>query len=97
RRQLTALLAQQYEDRPDLLAKVTPDYIVGGERMLRDNGVWARSLKKPQTTLVTEGMEKMVPEGIVTRDGVLHEVDMVIYATGFQASEFLEPLKVTGL
>lgn len=97
RRQLTALLAQQYEDRPDLLAKVTPDYIVGGKRMLRDNGVWAQSLKKPQTTLVTEGMEKMVPEGIVTRDGVLHEVDMVIYATGFQASEFLEPLKVTGL
>ncbi|WP_205761499.1 flavin-containing monooxygenase [Arthrobacter mobilis] len=96
RQQLTALLARQYEDRPDLLAKVTPDYIVGGKRMLRDNGVWAQSLKKPQTTLVTEGMEKMVPEGIVTKDGVLHEVDMIIYATGFQASEFLEPLKVTG-
>ena len=41
RQGLTAILAKQYEDRPDLLAKVTPDYIVGGKRMLRDNGVWA--------------------------------------------------------
>jgi 4-hydroxyacetophenone monooxygenase len=97
RRSLTELLASQYADRPDLLAKVTPDYIVGGKRMLRDNGVWSESLKKPQTTLVTEGLARMVPEGIITKDGVLHEVDIIVYATGFQASEFLEPLKITGL
>lgn len=96
RRELTELLARQYQDRPDLLAKVTPNYIVGGKRMLRDNGVWAESLKKSQTTLVTEGLERMVPEGIVTKDGVLHEVDIIVYATGFQASEFLEPLQITG-
>lgn len=96
RRELTEMLATQYQDRPDLLAKVTPNYIVGGKRMLRDNGVWAESLKKPQTTLVTEGLERMVPEGIVTKDGVLHEVDVIVYATGFQASEFLEPLQITG-
>ncbi|MET3934540.1 NAD(P)/FAD-dependent oxidoreductase [Arthrobacter sp. OAP107] len=96
RRELTELLASQYQDRPDLLAKVTPNYIVGGKRMLRDNGVWAESLKKPQTTLVTEGLDRMVPEGIVTKDGVLHEVDIIVYATGFQASDFLEPLQITG-
>ena len=93
---LTKMLAEQYRDRPDLLAKVTPDYIVGGKRMLRDNGVWARSLKKPQTTLVTEPLHRMVPEGIITADGQLHELDIIVYATGFQASEFLEPMKVTG-
>ncbi|MGO4806414.1 flavin-containing monooxygenase [Arthrobacter sp. 2MCAF15] len=97
RQGLTDILAEQYQDRPDLLAKVTPDYIVGGKRMLRDNGVWAESLKKPQSTLVTEGIERMTPQGIVTKDGVLHEVDIIVYATGFQASEFLEPLKITGL
>lgn len=97
RRELTATLAEQYADRPDLLAKVTPDYIVGGKRMLRDNGVWAQSLKKPQAALVSEGLERITENGIVTRDGVLHEVDIIIYATGFQASEFLEPLKITGL
>lgn len=96
RQELTRLLQVQYQDRPDLLAKVTPDYIVGGKRMLRDNGVWAESLKKPQTTLVTSGMERMTETGIVDADGVFHELDMIIYATGFHASEFLEPLKVTG-
>jgi 4-hydroxyacetophenone monooxygenase len=97
RQGLTDILAKQYQDRPDLLAKVTPDYIVGGKRMLRDNGVWAESLKKPQSTLVTEGIDRMTPEGIITKDGVLHEVDIIVYATGFQASEFLDPLKITGL
>jgi 4-hydroxyacetophenone monooxygenase len=97
RQGLTEILAAQYQDRPDLLAKVTPDYIVGGKRMLRDNGVWAESLKKPQSTLTTDGIERMSPEGIITKDGVLHEVDIIVYATGFQASEFLEPLKITGV
>ena len=93
---LRALLAEQYADRPDLLPKVTPDYLLGGKRMLRDNGVWAASLKKPQTTLVTSGLDHFVPEGIVDGDGTLHELDVVVYATGFQASDFLEPLRITG-
>ncbi|MEG1442553.1 flavin-containing monooxygenase [Glutamicibacter sp.] len=96
RQQLTEMLKEQYADRPDLLAKVTPDYIVGGKRMLRDNGVWAKSLKKPQTTLVTSGMSEMTEAGIIDGDGTLHELDVIIYATGFQASEFLEPLRITG-
>ncbi|WP_413249484.1 flavin-containing monooxygenase [Sinomonas flava] len=93
---LRALLAEQYAGRPDLLEKVTPDYLLGGKRMLRDNGVWAASLRKPQTQLVTSGLDHFVPEGVVDGDGVLHELDAVIYATGFQASEFLEPLSITG-
>jgi 4-hydroxyacetophenone monooxygenase len=96
RQELTEMLKVQYADRPDLLPKVTPDYIVGGKRMLRDNGVWSASLKKPQTTLVTEGMVEMTEAGIIDGDGTLHELDVIIYATGFQASEFLEPLRVTG-
>lgn len=93
---LRAILAEQYAGRPDLLEKVTPDYLLGGKRMLRDNGVWAASLRKPQTTLVTSGLDHFVPEGVVDGDGTLHELDAVIYATGFQASEFLEPLHITG-
>lgn len=97
RRQLVEMLKVQYADRPDLLAKVTPDYIVGGKRMLRDNGVWSTSLKKPQTSLITAGLSSMQANGIVDGEGTLHELDVIIYATGFTASEFLEPLKITGL
>jgi 4-hydroxyacetophenone monooxygenase len=96
RDQLIEMLKQQYADRPDLLEKVTPDYVVGGKRMLRDNGVWSASLKKPQTSLITSGMTEMCAEGIIDGEGTLHELDVIIYATGFTASEFLEPLKITG-
>jgi 4-hydroxyacetophenone monooxygenase len=41
-------------------------------------------------------IERITPTGIVTADGVEHEVDVIIYGTGFQASEFLTPMQVTG-
>ncbi|MBW0113758.1 flavin-containing monooxygenase [Pseudonocardia abyssalis] len=96
RRQLLGHLRAQVADRPDLLAKMTPTYPPGAKRMTRDNGVWAAALKQPHVDLVTEAVTSIVPEGIVTADGVLHEVDLVVYATGFRASDYLEPMTVTG-
>ena len=46
--------------------------------------------------LVTDAIERITPEGVVTRDGVEHAVDVIIYGTGFQASNFLMPMQVTG-
>jgi len=46
--------------------------------------------------LLTDGIRSITPTGIVTADGVEHEVDVIIYGTGFQASKFLTPMKVTG-
>lgn len=89
-------LATQYHDRPDLLEKMTPDYPPTSKRMLRDNGVWAAMLKKPYVELNTTGIEAFTPEGIRTKDGALHVVDVVICATGFKASDFLAPMKITG-
>ena len=89
-------LARQYHDRPDLLAKMTPNYPPTAKRMLRDNGVWAAMLKKPHVELNTTGIERITPRGIETQDGVLHELDVIIFATGFKASDFLAPMKITG-
>jgi 4-hydroxyacetophenone monooxygenase len=89
-------LKTQLSDRPDLLAKLTPTYPPGAKRMLRDNGVWASALKQPHTTLVTDGILRIEERGIVSADGVLHEVDIIVLATGFQASDYLAPIKVTG-
>lgn len=96
RRQLVDRLEMQYADRPDLLPTVTPSYPPGGKRMLRDNGVWARALKSPHASVVNTPIERIVPEGIRTTDGVVHEVDVIVYATGFQAAGFLEPMEVVG-
>jgi 4-hydroxyacetophenone monooxygenase len=94
--ELEAHIKKQYTDRPDLLEKVIPSYPPYAKRLLRDNGVWATTLKKDHVSLVTDGIEEITERGIRTRDGVEHEVDVIIYGTGFAASDFLSSLKVTG-
>ena len=93
---LTEYITGEFADRPDLLPHVVPNYPVGAKRMLRDNGVWAGALKRDNVRLITDGICEITPKGIVTADGVEHEVDVLIYGTGFQASKFLTPMKVTG-
>ena len=41
REQLTEAIVAQYEDRPDLLAKVVPQYPPAAKRIIVDNGAWA--------------------------------------------------------
>ena len=89
-------LAAQVADRPDLVDKVVPTYPIGGKRAVLDNGVWLGALKRDNVELVTEKVTKITPTGIVTADGREHEVDVLIYGTGFQASNFLSFYEVTG-
>jgi 4-hydroxyacetophenone monooxygenase len=86
----------EFADRPDLVDKVLPVYPPGAKRMLRDNGIWARTLKRDNVQLITEHIDAITPRGLRTANGVEHEVDVLIYGTGFQASKFLTPMKVTG-
>lgn len=96
REMAAAALAAQVEDRPDLLPNVVPTYPVGGKRAVLDNGVWLAALKRPNVKLVTEAITRITPKGVVTSDGTEHEVDVLIYGTGFTASSFLSGLKVVG-
>jgi 4-hydroxyacetophenone monooxygenase len=100
RQLLVEYLRSEFGDRTDLLAHVVPTYPPGAKRGLRDNGVWARTLKRDDVHLVTDRIVRITPEGIVTADeaGVetAHAVDVLIYGTGFQASKFLTPMRVTG-
>ncbi len=93
---LTEYLKNEFADRPDLLEHVVPSYPPAAKRLLRDNGVWARALKRATTQLVTTEIREITPTGIVTSDGTAHDVDVIIYGTGFQASKFLTPMTITG-
>ncbi len=93
---LGAYIESQFAERPDLLPHVMPTYPPGAKRLLRDNGVWAATLTRDNVELVTEPIREITPTGIVTTDGVEHPVDVIVYGTGFRASEFLTPLQVTG-
>ncbi len=92
----TAWMAEQIGDDPELLAKVVPDYVCLGKRTLQDNGSWLRALTRPNVELVTDSIVEIVPGGVVTADGTVHEVDVIIYATGFQANRYLWPMEIVG-
>ncbi|CAN7716585.1 NAD(P)/FAD-dependent oxidoreductase [Aminobacter aminovorans] len=96
RQECMAHLEAQLKDRPDLLEKLTPTYPPGAKRMLRDNGVWTSALKQPHAHLVTERIDRVEGSTIVTANGERREVDVIVFATGFLASDYLHPMEVKG-
>ncbi|MFF1253721.1 flavin-containing monooxygenase [Pseudarthrobacter sp. NPDC058329] len=90
-----AHIERSFHARPDLRAKMTPDYAPAGKRLVRDPGNFYDTLLKPHVDVVTEGLERFVPEGIVTRDGVSHGFDVIIHATGFTL-DFLSTMTING-
>ncbi len=96
RQVFTAWMAEQIGDDPELLAKVVPDYVCLGKRTLQDNGSWLGALTRPNVDLVTEAITSITPTGVVTADGTEHPVDVIVYATGFQANRYLWPMDIVG-
>ena len=84
-RQVRRHLATQVPD-PELRAKLTPDYQLGCKRVLPSNDFYP-ALMQPNTELVTEPIARIEPEGILTIDGELHRVDVIVFATGFHVSD----------
>jgi len=96
REMLTAAIKPQTDSVPDLLSKIIPDYPFGGKRSLRDNGVWVEALKRPNVELVTDAIEEINATGVKTKSGQQYDADVLIYGTGFHASDFLRTYKVYG-
>ena len=84
------------DGRPDLVARVLPGYPPLAKRILLDNGSWCATLRRDDVHLVTEGITRVTATGVVDATGTEHPADVIIYATGFSASHFLTPMRVTG-
>jgi 4-hydroxyacetophenone monooxygenase len=95
RRFMERHMRSELADRPDLLAKVVPDYPAYGKRILIDN-YWFRMLKRDNVDLVTDPIEAIVPDGVRTKDGKLWQADALVLATGFKVSKMLHPIVVVG-
>ncbi|MEL7209571.1 MAG: NAD(P)/FAD-dependent oxidoreductase, partial [Actinomycetota bacterium] len=93
---LAEYVEEQFGDDPDLRDAVMPDYPPAAKRMIRDDGSWARALRSDTVNLVTEPIERITADGVRTADGVEHPADVIIYGTGFAASDFLVPMQVVG-
>ena len=67
---------------------------MGCKRVVFSND-WYPTLARPDVTLVTDRVERIVPGGVVA-GGTLRPADVIIYGTGFRTTEFLAPMSVTG-
>ena len=92
----TQWMRDQVGDDEELFAKVVPDYVCLGKRTLQDDGSWLGALTRPNVDLVTDPIAEITPTGIRTTDGVDHEVDVIVYATGFHANRYLWPMEIVG-
>ena len=80
---------------PELREKLTPNFMMGCKRVLLSNTYYP-SLTRENVALVTDSIEEITPTGVRTTDGKLHELDVLVYATGFEASENMAPFEVLG-
>jgi cation diffusion facilitator CzcD-associated flavoprotein CzcO len=71
---------------PALRKKLTPDYTLGCKRILISNTYYP-ALAQANVEVVTDGVQKIVADGIIGRDGVFRPVDAIIHGTGFQTKD----------
>lgn len=95
RQRVLRQLARQVPE-PALRARLTPDYPLGCKRILISNDYYP-ALRQPQVEVVDTAIREVTEQGIITADGQLREVDVLIYGTGFAASDFLAPMRIRGL
>ncbi len=95
RLEMTDFIESELSGRPDLLEACLPDYPPFGKRMLVDNG-WFEMLRADNVSLVTDQIDHVVEDGIVTADGVHRRADVIVLATGFVITDMASRLGIVG-
>ncbi len=80
---------------PELREKLRPGYRAACKRLVISPDFY-EAIQKPNAELVTSGIERVEKGGVRTRDGRLHELDVLVLATGFRADRFMRPMNVVG-
>jgi cation diffusion facilitator CzcD-associated flavoprotein CzcO len=83
-------------DDPALREKLTPDYPMGCKRLLLTDD-WLPTFTRRNVELVTDSIREITERGVLTADGREHEADVIVFGTGFAATEFLAPMRIRGL
>jgi cation diffusion facilitator CzcD-associated flavoprotein CzcO len=78
-----------------LRERFTPTYEPMCKRLVMSTSFYSQ-FKRPNVELVDAGIDRVEPRGIVTRDGRVHELDVIVLATGFDAHAYMKPLELIG-
>ena len=80
---------------PEQREKLTPDYPIGCKRILMSNDYYP-ALAQDHVEVINQGISEVTATGVVDSEGQHHDVDVIIYGTGFQATDFLTPMTIIG-
>jgi len=80
---------------PELREKLRPNYRAGCKRLIMSENFYD-AIQRPNAKLITEGIERIEKSGVRTRDGKLHELDLLVFATGFRVDRFMRPMDIVG-
>lgn len=80
---------------PVLKEQLRPNYRAACKRLIFSPDYY-QAIQHPNVQLITEGIEKIEPEGIRTVDGQLHKVDVIALASGYRSDQFMRPMNVMG-
>jgi 4-hydroxyacetophenone monooxygenase len=92
---LVAYISDQVNGDESLIKKVVPPYPPYGKRMLRDN-YWYKMLTRDNVDLVTDPIERITADGVVTTSEKFWPADVLVLATGFDAQRMLAPMHIEG-
>jgi cation diffusion facilitator CzcD-associated flavoprotein CzcO len=72
---------------PVLRARLTPNYTIGCKRVLVSDD-YLPALTQPNVEVIPSAVTRVCPHGVVGEDGVEREVDVIIFGTGFQVTNY---------
>ena len=79
----------------ELRERLRPTYRAACKRLIISPDFYD-AIQQPNAELVTEAIAGIEPGGVRTRDGRLHELDVLVLATGFKADAFMRPMEIIG-
>ena len=80
---------------PSVREKLVPDHQWGCKRPLFSNDYYP-AFNRPNLDLVTEPIQRITPNSVVTADGQERCADTLVFATGFETTKFLSAIEVIG-
>ena len=83
---------------PELVAKMTPAHPVMSARPVLVDPEYSilDAIQRNNVSLITDPIARITETGVETETGERVDVDVIVYATGFHATEYLFPMSITG-
>ena len=90
-------IGRKLANKPELIEKMIPHSPPMASRPIRVDAQDSifDALARDAATLVSDPIERITPTGILA-GGVEHPFDVIVFATGFKANEYLWPMEVRG-